>query len=411
MRDILSMAIYNLSHRKLRSFLTILGIMIGVAAVVATLSLGIGLQANIIGQFNKFQGDVVTVLPQKISFSMGPSSSGGQVTVLTTNDVKEIERLDPILKATGIITASAKVIYVGETGSLQVTGIEDSASWQQINPGTTELDTGRWFTSDEKNSVVIGYSVAHEIFSKDLTLKKTITINGVDFKIVGILKKQGGFLANVDTSIYMPIKSARDIFLGRFAPNEYSSISSKVRKGDDVEVAGAQVQDALLKLHKETTDTQTFTVFTPKFFQEQINNVLSSVTSFLILLGVISLIIGGIGIMNIMYVSVMERTREIGVMKAIGASTRTIRMLFLFESGIFGLVGGILGVLLGTFMSFGFGFFLGRLGGAGGFFLPYMSLEIILLGLVFGFVVGVLAGYFPSRKAAKLEPVEALRYE
>jgi len=405
------MAIYNLLHRKLRSFLTLLGIVIGVAAVVATLSLGIGLQANIVGQFNKFQGDVITVLPQKISFSMGPETSAGQVITLTITDLKEIIRIDSIQKATGVIGTNAKVEYIDETGSLTVTGVEDPVSWQQINPGTTELDVGRWFTSDEKNSVVIGYSVAHDIFSRELSLKKTITINGVDFKVVGIMKKQGGFLASVDSGIYMPIKSARDIFPGRFASNEYSSISAKVRKGEDVEVAGTQIENALLKLHKQTKDTETFTVFTPKFFADQINGVLSSVTSFLILLGLISLIIGGIGIMNIMYVSVMERTREIGVMKAIGAADSTVLTLFLIEAGIFGIVGGIIGLFVGMFMSFGFGFFLGRLGGAGGFFLPYMSLEIIVLGLVFGFVVGVMAGYFPAKKASKLQPVEALRYE
>ncbi|MBI5061240.1 MAG: ABC transporter permease [Candidatus Aenigmarchaeota archaeon] len=411
MRDLLSMALYNLRHRKLRSFLTLLGIVIGVAAVVATLSLGIGMQENIVGQFNKFQGSVVTVIPQSISFSVGHAQSAGKVIQLTTRDLQEIEKLNSVEKVTGVISANAKIESNGDMGNLQVTGTDDPDAWQEINSGLSELESGRWFTSDEKNSVVIGYSVAHDIFSKELDLKKTITINGIDFRVTGILKKQGGFLVSVDQGIYIPIKSAREIFPTQFDEDEFSTISAKVKQGEDVEAVGEQIEEKMLKLHRQTEDTKTFTIFTPKFFQDQINSILSSFTTFLILLGVISLLIGGIGIMNIMYVSVMERTREIGVMKATGASSRTVLTLFLIESGIYGLVGGILGIVLGTFMSFGFGFFLARLGGTGQFFMPYMSLEIIALGITFGFVVGILAGYFPAKKAAKLEPVEALRYE
>ncbi len=411
MRDLISMAFYNLTHRKLRSFLTLLGIVIGVAAVVATLSLGIGMQENIVNQFKKFQGDVITVIPERVQFSVGIESSAGKVIKLTTTDINEIERLNAITKVSGIIQSGGKVEMGDEVGSLTVTGIDDPVAWQEINPGTSELESGRWFGADEKGSIVIGYSVAHDIFSRDLDLKKTVRINGADFKVVGVLKKQGGFLASVDQGIYMPIKSARDIFPTRFEENEFSTISAKVREGEDVEVVGLQVEEKLLKLHKQTADTKTFTIFTPKFFQEQINSILSSFTSFLVLLGMISLLIGGIGIMNIMYVSVMERTREIGVMKATGASSRTILTLFLTESGIYGLVGAILGLVLGAFMSYGFGFFLSRMGGTGQFFMPYMSLDIILLGLGFGFIVGLAAGYFPAKKAARLEPVEALRYE
>lgn len=412
MRDLLSMAVYNLKHRKLRSFLTLLGIMIGVAAVVATLSLGIGMQENIVNQFKKFQGDVITVIPERISFAPGPPQAAGRVIELTDNDLKEIERLNSVAKATGMIGASAKIESNDEVGSLQVTGIDNADAWKEINSGLSELESGRWFTSDEKNSVVIGYSVAYDIFSKDMGLKKTITINGIDFRVIGIIKKQGGFASSVDQGIFIPIESAREIFSGQFEENEYSSITAKIKKGEDVEAVGKQVEEILLKIHKQTEDTKTFTIFTPKFFQDQINSILSSFTFFLVLMGMISLLIGGIGIMNIMYVSVMERTREIGVMKAIGASSRTVLMLFLIESGIYGLVGGILGLVLGMFMSFGFGVFLSRIGGSvGQFFMPYISVEIVLLAVGFGFIVGVIAGYFPAKRAAKMQPVEALRYE
>lgn len=410
MRDLLKMALYNLKQRKLRSFLTLLGVVIGVAAVVATLSLGIGMQENIISQFRKFQGDVVSVIPERVMFRPGTPSSAGRVIQLTEKDLSEIENLDSVERVAGIIRSDAKIEYRDDVGSLAVTGVDDPAGWQEINPGTSELERGRWFTSDERDSIVIGHSVAYEIFSEDIDLKKTLTINNADFRVVGILKEQGGFAIAVDQGIYMPMESSRKIF-PQFEEDEFSQIAAKVRKGEDVEEVGKEIEERMLKLHKQTEETKTFTVFTPKFFQEQINSILSSFTFFLVLLGLISLLIGGIGIMNIMYVSVMERTREIGVMKATGATRKAILMLFLIESGAFGLVGGILGLLLGTVMSFGFSFVLTGLGGVSQFFIPYMSLSIILLGLAFGFFVGVASGYFPARRASNLQPVEALRYE
>jgi putative ABC transport system permease protein len=421
LREITSMAVYNLSHRKLRSFLTLLGIVIGVSSVVATMLVGTSMEQRVIGQLTKLMADMITVIPGKISFSEGPSlGGGGKAIELTDKDVEEISKVNGIKLVSGTISGSLKVESNSESGKITVYGVKDTKAWQEIEAEAIGLEDGRFLTDEDKYSAMIGNAVAHKMFSKDITLKKSVSIGGVDFKVVGIINKGGGLLASIDNSIYISIKQARELFGNQFESDEYNTILAKVSEGYDSSVVADAVNEKLLQIHHQTEDTKTFSVLSSKFFQEQITSILNIIATFLSSLGAIALVVGGIGIMNIMYVSVMERTREIGTMKAIGATSNVVLLMFLFESGILGLIGGIVGDALGVALGYGITYGM-RLGFQSAAFtqneiqtdapLIYLSPEVLVLGAVFGFLVGISAGYFPARKAARLQPVEALRYE
>ena len=413
LQNLLSMAAFNIKQRKLRSFLTLLGIVIGVAAVVATVSIGTTMQENIMGQLNKFMADIVTVVPGKLRIVAGPEQAGGKALKLTESDEKEVQKISGVKEVLGQISNSETVTFQNETGKLIVYGIENPKVWEEVEGGVIGLDKGRLISDSDKYSAVIGYSLSHDIFSKEIGLKKSIMIKDTEFKVVGILNKAGGVLQSMDSSIYIPMKTARDLFGTQFDSDELSSITAKISPGYDAGQVADAIEAALRKKHDQTNETQTFTVISAKFFQEQISSILSTLTVFLGALGGISLIVGGIGIMNIMYVSVTERTREIGIMKAIGANSRTVLLLFLIESAIFGLLGGIIGDMLGLGLGYGLSFSLQSFGPPqqAGQSTIVIDPDILILGAVFGLVIGILAGFFPARKASKLQPVEALRYE
>ncbi len=412
MQELLILVLKNLSHRKLRTFLTVLGVIIGVAAITGLVSATQSINEMILKEIEKFQTNIIEVVPGNFKLAFSISIFGGtpSMQTLTEKDVRAISSLPGV----DVVSASVKsrvIVGVGkEKYSLNAFGIDKN--FEKVN--TIGILRGRYPRSD--NEVLIGYSVAYELFKKNLKLRDKIIIEGKPFKVVGIMKKAGGVFKAVDTSVYLTRDSLRKI---KGLNNKYvDDILVKVRDGVDPEYVAKKIEEKLLSLHHVTKDEKDFTVFSPKFSKEITMQVTSLLQTLLGSIAGISLIVGAIGIANMMFTSVLERTREIGIFKAIGATKRKIMLMFLLESGMIGLFGGILGIIAGYGMGEAFlylrYYLLSKSGiESSGLKIPHVhfSLELSILALIVAFLTGIIAGFLPARKAANLEPVEALRYE
>ena len=390
--DYFNIALTSIRHRKLRAWLTIIGIVIGVAAIIALISLTLGLQASIEEQFKAFGSDKILISAQGFQ---GPGSlSQG----LTDKDVDTIKKVPNIDKVTSGITRTGEVNFKDETKFLLVYGIpsEDAVDFYQ---DTNPLESGRYLNKNELSSVLIGYKLAKDVFDSDIRIKNKITINNKEFRVAGIFKEVGN--QQDDNIIVIPLESFREIFdTGR----NIDFITAKVKSGSNIELTQERIEKSLEK----TRDDKNFQVLTPKQILDQINQILGILQFVLVGIAAISLIVGAVGITNSMYTSILERTKEIGIMKAIGAKNSDILSLFLIESGLVGLVGGFFGVILGTLLSYG----ISKYATQAGFRLIFsINLGLLAFGLFFAFIIGIISGVFPARQASKLKPVDALRYE
>ena len=388
--DYFRLAINSILHRKLRSWLTIIGIVIGVAAIIALISLSLGLKSTIEEQFEAFGADKILISPK------GFRGPGTLAEGLTEKDVEVLERIDEIEVVSPGMALPGEVKFHEETEFPFIFGSRNS---KEILEGGTNLEEGRYLEENDKFSVLIGSSVAEDLFDEEIRLRNKIQINGQDFKVVGILEPVGN--SQDDNTIYITLDDFREIFNKE---DEVGFISAKVKQGVDIPTLQKKIERELEKAR----DDENFQVVTPTQILEQINQILGVIQAVLVGIAAISLLVGGIGIMNSMYTTVLERTRDIGIMKAIGAKKSDILKIFLIESGLMGLVGGAFGVILGTLISLGVAKYSTQ---AGFKLLVEINLPLMLFGLLFAFVVGMISGIWPAYQASKLKPVDALRYE
>jgi putative ABC transport system permease protein len=403
----LRMGLNMLVHSKLRSWLTIIGIVIGVGSVIGIVSLGDSMQANVQSKLAEMDLTKISITPgySKASSNMpGPPGMGGSSSTdatLTDKDMRALQGLDSIQYKEGEISGSEKVKYLGQTATLSITGA-DPQVWKYMT--TLKTTSGRLLEPADKSVAVIGSKVANEIFDHNIGINQVITINNKSVRVVGILKEEG--MGGDDSKIYMPIDGAVDLITDA-KKDVYDSITVKAKSEDQVDGLLEDIKKRLMiSRHINQEKDRDFTLSASKSMASSVTEMTGTMTLFLGAIAAVSLLVGAVGIANTMFTSVLEKTKEIGTMKAIGAKNRDILMIFLFNSGMVGLVGGILGVMLGAIVSAGLQSMMGSMTAGGG-----LSIALMVEGLLLAVSIGVISGVVPAYRASKLKPVDALRYE
>lgn len=400
--ECIRVALDGLSANKVRSALTMLGVIIGVGAVIAMIAIGQGAREQTMNAIQSMGTNVLAVMS-------GQSRTGavrggmGSVQTLTYDDALAIEKGCPaIIKVSPELRMNATVKYMRMNTNTTILGT--SPDYPSIR--NFQVEKGRFFTNVDVQSIrrvgVIGPTAAQNLFGQSSPLNKVVRINGINCKIIGVMKAKGssGF-SDQDDQIFLPITTAmRRVFGVDFL----RSISCQARTMNQMEEASAQIEALLRKRHKIGAASQSdFMVRNQVEFMETADQTSGTFTMLLAGIAAVSLLVGGIGIMNIMLVSVTERTREIGIRKAVGARSRDILLQFLIEAVVLSLLGGFIGILFGV----GAAELLAKTAGWS------VSISIPIIFLAFGFAagVGVFFGIYPARKASALRPIDALRYE
>ena len=401
--DSASQAVFAMASNKTRSFLSILGILIGVAAVIAMLALGRGAQDSIQRQLASLGSNLLMVRPGSIQVQ-GVSMESGAVTRMTFGDLTAISQLSGVKQVSASVTGRTQVVYASKNWNTQVEGANVEYAPMRASVPTI----GRFFTEEELRGrakvAVIGLTVARQLFGDSDPVGETIKINLINFQVIGILPAKGanGF-RDQDDAILVPVTTAMYRLLGK---QYIDSIYVEAASPDVMDSVQGSLTELLLRRHHLSNKAGTENAFQVRNMADVKAALETTTKTMSMLLGsiaAISLLVGGIGIMNIMLVSVTERTREIGLRKAIGATRRDIMMQFLVESVLMSLIGGIAGILLGAGASFLITLFAG--------WSVKIALSSVVLATTFSLGVGLVFGLWPARQASLLNPIEALRYE
>ncbi len=397
-------ALDSILANKMRAVLTMLGVIIGVASVITLMALGTGFTSDITGQIADIGTNLLTV-------STDFDNSGGYKTL----SMSDVDALSNPLNTPDIDSVSANVtgmqivVANGESMNTTVSGI--TANFLEMG-GLTEFQLGGDLTENDVDTkarvAVLGAGIASDLFGETFPIGEDVKINGVSYEVVGVLEESGGGLAgNTDDSLFLPLTTAQSrIYTERTRGGDkiLSSIVANAAGAEQVESAIKQVTLTLRDTHSISYgDDDDFSIFDQTSLLETINTVTASLTAFLGAIAAISLLVGGIGIMNIMLVSVTERTREIGIRKAVGALRRDILAQFLLESLVLSLLGGGIGVMLG--------WGLALIGSALFDIVAIVELSTVMMSFGFAAAVGLIFGGYPAWRAANLRPIEALRYE
>ena len=409
--DPYKIAYQALSASRLRFFLTVLGIVIGVASVILVMSAGASAQQLILGQIESVGSNLLAVLPGASEEDGPPAMAFGIVSkTLVNGDLEALrdgKNIPEIIDAVGYVTGTA----IAESDSEDIVASYQGVSASLPNVETVKIESGRFFFPDEDTRmahiVVLGAGVSEKLFPNGEAIGRVVTIKRIPFTVVGVLKKRGsGTFSNTDDLIHIPLDTAQKELLGIKYLNY---IRTKVSQSGDVGQVKTEVYRLLDQRHDiEPGQESDFSVRSLESALDIIRSLTNVLKFFLVSIAAISLLVGGIGIMNSMLIAVNARVREIGLRKAVGARPNEIMFQFLLESVIITLLGGLIGIVIGVSLAYVASLIIPKLGYDWQFLVPISSVWVS-----FGvcFVIGMVFGLYPARKASKVSPMEALRYE
>ena len=391
--ELFILAINALRTNIVRTILTMLGVIIGIASVIIIMSIGNGATQSIVGEISSFGANILTI--QAGRNTRGPGGGGGStVDTLVEDDVEALALLPNVNSAAGLISTNKPITYDGNVFQTSITGVEET--YMEIHE--LNLSQGSFISDSQvatrSKVVVLGDGLVEDIFGEDAqVVGESIRIDGKSFRIIGVITDS--------TSALAPISTVQKVILSQ---NYYNSIEVLVSDSDSVTQVEEAVTNTLLLRHEiKNSNDADFSIRSAQEMIDSISSVTGTLSAMLSGIAAISLVVGGIGIMNIMLVTVTERTREIGLLKAIGAKQKDILWQFLIEAVVVTLMGGLIGLLLGIIITFIATKFLS---------IPFVvSITSILLAIGVSTAVGIVFGYYPAKKAAKLQPIDALRYE
>jgi putative ABC transport system permease protein len=414
---VVKLSLKSLVANKMRTLLTVLGMMIGIAAVIIVFSAGEGIKSLILGQVEAFGTDIIQTEPRlpsnkstaaKDAQSSQAIAQGVQLTSLTLSDMDRINRLSNVKGSYASLTGQAVASYESETKKAILLGV----SAYFINIGSFELSAGRFYSDEEERGlaqvVVLGSKMKESLFGDSEAVGRMIRLKKEKFLVVGVMKERGatGFIS-FDDFIYIPTRTMQKRMLGI---NHVVSVTSQLRDVSLAEDTAEDIRQLLRESHKiENPTKDDFRVATMAELMDTLGTITGAITLLLLAIVGISLVVGGVGITNIMYVIVTERTSEIGLRKAVGATYRDVMLQFLIEAVLITLLGGVIGMIMGVLVSFAIALVATNLLGLSWKFI--MPLKGFIVATVFSLFFGIIFGVYPARKAARLDPIEALRAE
>jgi macrolide transport system ATP-binding/permease protein len=400
-KESLFMALAAIFSNRLRSFLTMLGIIVGVACVIAMISMGQGASADITQRISEMGTNLLMVYPG--SAQRGPPRSGTGVSSLTFEDANAItEFCQSVRKIDASFSRNSQVVYGNRNTNTSVNGV--TASFPEVM--NFPVGTGTFFTAEDnkymRRVAVLGKTVAEELFEEEDPIGEYVKIKRASFQVIGVMSEKGSSgWRDQDDVVIIPLKTAQKRLFG---VDYVSQINVEVRSEGEMEKTTTAITRLLRERHRiREGDESDFNVRSQTEILSMIQETSKTFTLLLAGIAIVSLIVGGIGIMNIMFVSVTERTREIGIRKAIGAKERNILSQFLIEAIIMSLSGGMIGIVMGIVA--------GKVISLLGDWPTVVTMGSILLSFCFAFTIGLFFGFYPAHKAAKLNPIDALRYE